>query len=113
MNWAVHPSSFILHPFATVASSSEGLADYSGGPATELHRFPYSPRRARGTCRYSEEEYSGQESELPVASGGKLVPEVPFFSEILFGEARSCTIRANTRTKLRESHAQETDDHAG
>jgi hypothetical protein len=23
---------------------SGGLADYSGGPATDLHRFPYSPR---------------------------------------------------------------------
>ena len=55
MNWAVHPSSFILHPFATVAFSSAGLADHSGGPATELHRFPYSPRRARGTCRYSKD----------------------------------------------------------
>ena len=39
-----------------VASLFAGLADHSGGPATELHRFPYSPPlgEARGTCRYSE-----------------------------------------------------------
>jgi hypothetical protein len=48
MNRAVHPSSFILHPFATVASLFKGLADHSGGPATDLHRFPYSPRNAAG-----------------------------------------------------------------
>jgi hypothetical protein len=29
-----------------VAKNIEGLADYSGGPATDLHRFPYYlPRR--------------------------------------------------------------------
>jgi hypothetical protein len=25
-------------------NSTESLADYSGGPATDLHRFPYCPR---------------------------------------------------------------------
>src|SRR5205823_2628708 len=32
----------------------ESMADHSGGPATDLHRFPYCPRSRiarRGTCR--------------------------------------------------------------
>jgi hypothetical protein len=39
-----------------VADSSEGLADYSGGPATDSHRLPYSSlvrieNDPRDTCR--------------------------------------------------------------
>jgi hypothetical protein len=39
------------------------LADYSGGPAPDLHRLPSFPRFRLGkrgkTCRNDEEEYSG------------------------------------------------------
>ncbi len=42
-------------PFGSGLGLSGGLADHSGGPATDFHRLPYYPPdrfRAGGTCRW-------------------------------------------------------------
>jgi hypothetical protein len=43
-NRSIHPSPFILHPFAKQWQLPEALAEHSSGPAPESHRLPSSSR---------------------------------------------------------------------
>jgi hypothetical protein len=66
---AAFPQRILGEPFA-VASQLGGLADYSGGPATDLHRFPFCsqlPHEGCGeTCRDYWKIVSESEREVQV-----------------------------------------------